>query len=193
MATSDGHDRYERDVDVQPVDVLVAADHQAIVGLLGALEAGLGDQRDELDRVVRELSRHIAAEEQLVYPRSVGEVAGAEDLVALCREDHHALQATLVHLERAERPSARARRRLGDLQAIVREHFREEDEVLLPALRRALGEEAMMELGGAFLRAKEAAPPRPHPDLPRPSNIVVGAIEGLIDRARDLVEGRRKL
>lgn len=188
------HDHGRGGDDRPAVDVLVAGDHQAIVGLLGGLEAGLGDVHQELDRLVRELSMHLAAEEQLVYPRAEAEIVSAESLVELGLEDHRAIEEMLVHLDGADPASSRTRRRLGALQAIVREHFREEEEVLMPALRQALGTSEMVGLGDAFEHAKQVAATRPHPRLPKrpPGNILVGALEGLIDRARDLVEGRRR-
>jgi len=73
----------------------------------------------------------------------------------------------------------------------VRHHVKEEQEDFFPKVRDALGRKALAELGAAMVQAKSSAPTHPHPRAPDvpPSNAVVGAVSGVIDRVGDNVSG----
>lgn len=164
-------------------------DHARIDELLSRLE---GAPRNELkslvDRLVRELSVHIAVEEQLVYPeirRRIGRLE-ADALYAL--EQHHAAKVMLIELQRckdADRLHARARV-LADL---VRRHLEQEEAMLLPELERALSPEEVRKMAAAVSEARPLAPTRPHPRIPDqpPGNVVASLVAKRVDSVRDLM------
>jgi hypothetical protein len=77
------------------------------------------------------------------------------------------------------------------LMAEVRHHVQEEEEEdeLFPAVRGALSQEELNELGERMQRARALVPTRPHPNAPTSpaAKAVTGPPVALVDRIRDAV------
>ncbi len=145
------------------------------------------ERRRLADRIVRELSIHAAIEEQLVYPRLRGRLNGAEGEVLLALEEHHFAKVALTEIENLPEDSERLDPKVRVLADNVRRHVQEEERQLLPALKRLVSADELVELGDALLAAKRLAPTRPHPAAPDepPGNVLTTPAAAVYDRGRD--------
>lgn len=146
-----------------------------------------GERRKVAERIVRELSIHAAIEEQLVYPRLRGRLNGSETEVLLALEEHHFAKVALAEIDALPEESERLEPKVRVLAANVRLHVQEEERQLLPALKRLVSADELVELGDALLAAKRVAPTRPHPTAPDepPGNVLTTPAAAVYDRSRD--------
>ncbi len=164
-------------------------DHSEVERLFGRFERtrGAQERRRLVERIVRELSIHAAVEEQLVYPRLRGRLDGAEGEVLLALEEHHFAKVALAEIDALPEESDRLEPKVRVLAENVRRHVQEEERELLPALKRLLSAQELLELGDALLAAKRLAPTRPHPAAPDepPGNVLTTPAAAVYDRGRD--------
>lgn len=173
---------------------LLIADHRTVERLFQQLElasktSAVENQRDLAQRLVRDLSVHAAAEEQVLYPTVRRSLDDGERLADEGIAEHGELKQLLADLDGAQPHDDRFFPGFRRMMEIVRTHVAEEETTLLPRLREALGQEQLYELADALLNAKRLAPTRPHPHAPTrpPGNIVVGAAASLADSTRDVI------
>jgi hemerythrin superfamily protein len=168
---------------------VLKADHRAIEQLFRRFErARSAAEKERLaDRMVRELSIHAAIEEQYVYPVLRRRLDGQEPRVLVALEEHHAAKLVLSEIEALGPGDERFEPKVLVLAESVRHHVAEEERTLLPAMRRILSQEELRALGGALLRAREAAPTRPHPAAPDepPANLIANVGAAAVDRGRE--------
>jgi hemerythrin superfamily protein len=173
---------------------LIKTDHKTVEGLFQQLEQlGDGDDKQKrriVEKVIKELSVHSAIEEQIVYP-AIRRLQGAEDQVLDALEEHHVVKWTLSELSKMTGKEERFDAKLHVLMESVRSHVEEEEQELLPLLREAMTRTELENLGQALVRAKRAAPTRPHPRSPDtpPGNVIAGVGAAMVDRARDAGRG----
>lgn len=173
---------------------LLIADHRTVEQLFQQLElasktSAVENQRDLAQRLVRDLSVHAAAEEQVLYPALRRSLDDGERLADEGIAEHGELRQLLADLDGAQPHDDRFFPGFRRVMEIVRAHAAEEETTVLPRLREALGQEQLYELAEALSNAKRLAPTRPHPHAPArpPGNIVVGAAASLADRTRDVI------
>jgi hypothetical protein len=137
--------------------------------------------------VVAELSRHLSAEEQYLYPAVRSTVPGGEDLADRELAEDHQLLVTLQQLQRDGGAD-----RVAEVVEAVRRHVAADAEELLPVLVQMVPIEDLIRVGNRFETAEEAAPTRPHPGTPStpPWNKVVDPAVAVVDKLRDAVTGR---
>jgi hemerythrin superfamily protein len=173
---------------------LLMHDHRIVEQLFVDYGAAKNDEqrRGIVEILVRELSKHAALEELTVYPlaRKVlpeGTVDVDEHLA-----EHMAVKKTLLALDKLGQGAADERRLVEELQREIEQHVAEEEGQFLPALRGAIDEEALQELGAQLDAAKKLAPTRPHPNIPDhpPGEAILGAVGAIYDRLRDRLQGR---
>ncbi|MBV8528122.1 MAG: hemerythrin domain-containing protein [Candidatus Dormibacteraeota bacterium] len=70
-------------------------------------------------------------------------------------------------------------------------HIDEEERELFPAIAMVARKSELDDLGRAMQRAKGTAPTRPHPKQPAVNEFTMRA-NGIVDRARDAVAGRKR-
>jgi len=94
-----------------------------------------------------------------------------------------------VEIERLGADDERFEPKVRVLIDNVRRHVQEEERDLLPAMKRALSPEEAQTLGEALVRAKSAAPTRPHPGAPDepPANALANVGAAAYDRSRDAI------
>jgi hemerythrin superfamily protein len=170
---------------------LIRRDHREVEQLFQEFdrarrEEDVGRQRDVVRELVRELSVHAVAEEEFFYPAL--RRAGVEEEALEALEEHHVAKNLLAEID-GMRAGARLFAKMDVLAESVRRHVKEEEQQLLPRLRRSLDARQLRELGASLAQAKRAAPTRPHPAAPDspPWNLIVGAFSAVVDRARDTV------
>jgi hemerythrin superfamily protein len=176
------------------VSVLVD-DHRAVERVFGELQTRQGapqHRRDLTDHVIAELVRHSVAEEQYLYPTVRTSLPDGDALADHELSEHAEAERTMKDLDGLDPTDPRFDELLGKLINEIRNHVQEEESELLPRLQRACAEAELLDLGEKIVRAKQAAPTRPHPSAPDkpPLNKILGPGVGLIDKMRDALSGR---
>ena len=170
-------------------------DHKAVEQLFRRFEkAGdraYSEKRAIVDRIVEELSKHAAVEEQLFYPVARATVPGTDDLALESLEEHHVVKWVLSELETMDPRDERFDAKVTVLIENVRHHVEEEEQDFFPKVRDELGRGALDDLGDAMATAKSMAPTHPHPRSPDtpPGNLLAGPAAGVVDRIGDTVSG----
>ncbi|MCK7624379.1 hemerythrin domain-containing protein [Streptomyces sp. RS10V-4] len=174
----------------------LTADHREVDELFDALmaqPAGAERRRELADRITVELVRHSVAEEQHLYPAVREHVEGGRTLADKELRDHAEVERLLKALESLDATDDRFDQQIATLKTTVQAHVRDEESRLFPLLADACSAAVLDELGDKVRRAKKRAPTRPHPSAPDtpPANKLLAPGAGLVDRARDLLSGRR--
>ena len=167
------------------VDV-VTGEHRRLLKLCDRLVADPADKR-LASALVAELSRHLSAEEQYLYPAVRRTVPGGDELADRELAEDRQLLISLQQLQRE-----RSAERVAEVAAAVRRHVDADAEELLPVLVQMVPIEDLIRVGNRFETAEEAAPTRPHPGTPStpPWNKVVDPAVAVVDKLRDAVTGR---
>lgn len=173
---------------------LLEHDHRMVEQLFRDYGAAATDaqRRGVVEITIRELSKHAALEELAVYPFVRRAVPGADADVDQRLEHHMAIKQMLIALDRLDVGAPEEAALVADLEAEVRVHVAEDEDDLLPALRAAVDQDALDELGSALDDAKQIAPTRPHPMAPDspPALALAAPFVAIYDRMRDRVAGR---
>ncbi|GIF26241.1 hypothetical protein BJ973_003513 [Actinoplanes tereljensis] len=165
------------------VDVL-NEQHRDLLALSARMEEEPDDKR-LTSVLIAELSRHLSAEEQYLYPAIKQAVPGGEDLAARELAEDHTLLVLLKRLDRGE-PAA------AEVAEAVRRHVAADAEELLPVLMQMVPVEDLIRVGNRVETAAEAAPTRPHPATPSapPWNKIVDPAVAVVDKLRDVATRR---
>jgi len=173
------------------VDLLMR-DHRLVEQLFLQLDAAMAagddaDQRELADRIVTELSKHAAVEEEeVLYPaaRRVDDTAG---LVDRSVAEHEELEALLAGLDGTDPDDPEFAEGFGRARDLVTTHVAEEESELLPALRRSLSYEDLVTLRDRLVDARAGAPDRPR--RATRVTVVAEAAGSLIAKAKDAIRG----
>lgn len=173
---------------------LLKHDHRMVEQLFRDYAAAKSDEqrRGVVEIMIRELSKHAALEELTVYPFAKSLLPdGAVDVDEHLSE-HMAVKKTLAALDKLSAGDASEKQLVGELEHEVIQHVEEEESRFMPALRAAVDDDALTELGEQLDAAKRLAPTRPHPNIPDepPAEAVLGAVGAIYDRLRDRLQGR---
>jgi hemerythrin superfamily protein len=180
--------------DVDVVDLLLTQ-HARIEEqflLVAAAKPGPTKQ-DAFDDLVRLLSIHETAEEELIHPLSRGLVPGGgqeiDDRLAEERQANEILASLVKDGADAEGFDAA----LLLLRDAVLQHARHEERYEFPHLRAKVPAAQLRALAGAVRAAEALAPTRPHPGTESAkANLVAGPVLAIADRARDLIREATK-
>ena len=136
-------------------------------------------------KIIEELSRHAAVEEQVFYPLVQRALPSTEDALLKSLEAHHAAKSILAEIDRLAAGHDRYVPKLLVLADAVRAHVAEEEQDLFPKVRDALTRKQLADIGEVMAQAKRAAPTKPHPHAPDtpPANFLNLAV-GILDQAR---------
>lgn len=182
---------------------LLLKDHRAVRQLFRRFDGARNkaSKKSVAERLISELSKHAAVEEQLLYPVVRQTVDDSDALVLRCLEEHHVAKLTLEELSNLDPEHERYAPKVEVLSEVVLHHLDQEEAEIFPQLRKALGKKPLADLGSVMARARRAAPSRPHPRAPDapPANLVAGPAAGMVDRGLDFIrslsspDGRREL
>jgi len=174
---------------------LLKDDHKDLERLFKEFEDA-GDRayvtkRRVVDRIIEELSRHAAIEEQLFYPNVRARVAGTDGQVLESIEEHHVVKWLLSDLDAMQPENERFDAKTTVLIENVRHHIEEEEGEMFPKVRDELGRKELQKLGEQMAAARHLAPTHPHPRSPDapPANLIVGLAAAMVDRVGDTVSG----
>jgi acetyl esterase len=182
-------------VAVHPDDLarVIADDHAKVNAIIGHLERATGDRRALVDVLIHDLTLHIGAEEIVLYP-GLRELDGGALTVDQSLDDHQVMKDALAVLSRGNPGGNQFEKSLTILIGAIRAHAPDEDDHVLAAVRAALGDERMIQLGRDFIGTKRSLPTRPHPHAPAtpPGNLIGGSFAAMFDNLRDRLSGRSK-
>jgi hemerythrin-like domain-containing protein len=183
----------ETPVQQDVVDILTT-DHHEVIDLLQQIKISTDaeERRDLADTAISELVRHSVAEEMYVYPAMKKYLPDGEQAVDHDVEEHKELEKTMKKLESVDAQSSDFTQLLADLENILRDHVRDEENEQFPQLRAQVPQEELIEIGEKVENAKKLAPTRPHPMTPNNEvfHKLVGPGVGFVDRLRDKLTGR---
>ena len=174
---------------------LLKNDHKTVEDLFRrfeqAGERAYVEKRRLVDRIIEELSRHAAIEEQLFYPTTRATVPDTQDIALESIEEHHIVKWELQELEDMDPHDERFDAKVAVLIENVRHHVEEEESEYFPKVRDELGRNDLQELGDRMEEVRKVAPTHPHPRLPQtpPFNVVAGLVAGAADMVGDTVRG----
>jgi hemerythrin superfamily protein len=173
---------------------LLTHDHRMVEQLFRDYRAAASDRqrRGVVEILVRELSKHAALEELLVYPLAKRALPDGDSLVGRHLSEHMQAKKDLLALDRLGAGDGETERLMTDLEKAILEHVREEESELLPKLAQAVDQEDLDELGRVLDAAKPAAPTRPHPHAPDqpPALTLAAPLAAAYDRLRDRIQRR---
>ncbi|HEV7823656.1 MAG TPA: hemerythrin domain-containing protein [Mycobacteriales bacterium] len=132
---------------------LIQEDHRLLEGLFGKLQAGEGDRRALVGEVVARLTAHARAEEREVYPAITRADPEEEPEVEHAYDEHKEAEHLLVKVRNLV-GSDHFEQALAEFVEAVRHHVEEEEDEVLPALRDAVDEATLEELGAAFAKTR---------------------------------------
>jgi hemerythrin superfamily protein len=174
----------------------LTTDHREVDELFAQIEIQpVGDhrRRELADEMTAALVRHSVAEEQYLYPAVRERVEDGDAVADKELEDHAKVEQMLKDLEGLDADDDEFNDLVAKLKLQVAAHVRHEEERLFPLLAASCTPAMLEELGDEVRQAKKTAPPRPHPSAPDapPANKILAPGAGLVDRARDLLTGRK--
>lgn len=183
---------------------VLTTDHDEVKGMLSRLESmpsastgataeQLTERKELVQQLVIELSKHEAAEEMHLWPTVRDALPNGSVLADRALAQEQDGKEALAKLEKMSPDNLDFEGLLTSTRQDLLEHIRTEEEVFA-ALRGAVSEAQLDELGGKIEAAKKMAPTRPHPHAPNSATGVklAGAMAAPMDKARDAVTGRGK-
>lgn len=175
-------------------------DHESVLGMLESLERGRGGGETEIanrDHLVTSLimaeSQHEVIEEQFFWPAVRSKVVQGDELADRAIEQEDAAKRLLQQLDDSDIGSVEYEQALTRFIPAARAHIQFEQDQVWPRFAEAVSPAESETLAKKMAEAKQVAPTRPHPDTPsRPAVLKsAGLATALLDKARDLVTGRR--
>jgi hemerythrin superfamily protein len=173
----------------------ILTDHREIDEVFKEIESNAtpSKRRDLVEHVIAELVRHSVGEEEYLYPLARRVLPSGDELANRMLKEHTDVEWIMKRLEGSHTGDAQFEELITKLIADARRHFQDEEQDVLPGLRAACSETDLRHLGEKFEHSKRSAPTRPHPSAPNraPFNKILAPGEGLIDRLRDALTGRK--
>ncbi len=151
-----------------------------------------GQRRGVVEITIRELSKHAALEELMVYPLAKKVLPDGEQEIDKHLAEHMTVKKLLLRLDKLGEGDEQTGELMDELRRNVEEHVAEEEGDLLPRLREHVDEQALTELGAELDNAKKTAPTRPHPAAPTepPALTLAAPVAAIYDRMRDRIQRR---
>jgi hemerythrin superfamily protein len=184
----------DHSTDSDVLDVLTT-DHAEFGELLELITTTVDPEhrRELADQLIGELVRHSVAEEMYVYPAMRDHLPDGDEAVEHDTQEHKQLETLMKRLESADSQEPEFMEVIGEIQVVLDDHVRDEEDEQFPKLRTHIPAETLVELKGKVETAKKIAPTRPHPAAPNAElfHKLVGPGVGLVDRLRDKLTGRQ--
>lgn len=167
-------------------------DHVELDRLLRQLDgADASAQGPVLLRIHRLVFPHAFAEEAVLWPVMRRVLPDGHELTLEVEREHQEVNELVTALEAMEVEDPARAPLLARFVEVLREDVRDEEDVLLPRLQRALDRRRLRGLGLVWEVVRRTAPTRAHPVVARrpPGNVVAAVPLSVLDRVRDVVDG----
>lgn len=160
---------------------LLAADHHRVTDLLVVSGVGPG--------LISEVTTHLVAESQLLYPALRHHLPDADVTVDGLLETDHRIEELLAAVEHAVDHGRTDSAVAAELEDLWGEHVRQQ-EALFSELRKVAERDELRRLGDALGPAIMKAPTHPHPHLPREGalEVISDAVASSVDHIRDALK-----
>jgi hemerythrin superfamily protein len=170
------------------VITLLHRQHANIRTLFAEVEAAVGDERkDAWHRLVRLLSIHETAEEEIVHP-AIKRVSGGEPIVDARVAEERRAKELLSTMDDIGPEAEGFDTLLVQLRDDVLAHADHEEQAEFPLLRKVYDQERLERMAKAVEAAEAIAPTRPHPGVESPvANLALGPLVAVVDKARDAI------
>jgi hemerythrin superfamily protein len=173
---------------------LLMHDHRMVEQLFRDYDAAASpaQRRAVVEVLIRELSKHAALEELMVYPLARKLLPDGQQEIDDHLAEHMTVKKLLLQLDKLGAGDSQTDSLMDQLHAGVADHIEEEEGHLLPRLRELVDAQALAELGEALDKGKHTAPTRPHPLAPTepPALTLAAPVAAIYDRLRDRIQGR---
>lgn len=176
------------------------ADHEGVLGMIESLERGRGNSDAELQSrnhlatsLVMAASQHEAVEEQLFWPAVRKVLPDGDELADRAIGQEDAAKRLLQQIEDSEAGAPEFEQALTEFIGAMREHIEFEQSQVWPRFEQAEPPQDSEDLGREMAAAKKLAPTRPHPAAPSSAGAqkMAGPVAAAVDKARDVVSGRK--
>ncbi|HEX7302347.1 hemerythrin domain-containing protein, partial [Lentzea sp.] len=156
--------------------------------LFTEVETATGDERkDAWHRLVRLLSIHETAQEEIVHP-AVKRVNGGEPIVDARVAEEHRAKELLSTMDGIGPDAEGFDTLLVQLRDDVLAHAEHEEQTEFPLLREVHDQDRLERMAKAVEAAEAIAPTRPHPGVNGPiANLALGPVVAVVDKARDAI------
>ncbi|GAB2583014.1 hypothetical protein GCM10027168_14630 [Streptomyces capparidis] len=134
---------------------LITSDHREVERLFEQMQSRKDDRATLAEEVAHMLIAHSRAEEEQVYPVIAREAPDEEDQVQHGEEEHQQAERLARTLKDTDPGSEEFDRVLEQLVEAVTHHVETEENEVLPALREAVDDKRLNELGDAFWRKRQ--------------------------------------
>ncbi|WAL63937.1 hemerythrin domain-containing protein [Amycolatopsis cynarae] len=170
------------------VVALLRQQHQEIRRLFGELETATGTERTESFRnLVRLLSVHETAEEELVHPE-VRKLPGGDKVVEARLGEERRAKELLATLDDMGPEAEGFDTLLRELREDVLAHAAHEERQEFPMLHKGVDEKRRIAMADTVRAAEAIAPTHPHPGVEgAAANVVLGTPVAIMDRVRDAI------
>lgn len=170
------------------VITLLHRQHENIRTLFAEVEAAVGDERkDAWHRLVRLLSIHETAEEEIVHP-AIKRVNGGEPIVDARVAEERRAKELLSTMDDMGPDAEGFDTLLTQLREDVLAHADHEEEAEFPLLRKVHDQDRLERMARAVEAAEAIAPTHPHPGIEGPvANLALGPLVAVVDKARDAI------
>ncbi|HUQ56589.1 hemerythrin domain-containing protein [Lentzea sp.] len=170
------------------VITLLHRQHEQIRTLFTEVETASGDERkDAWRRLVRLLSIHETAEEEIVHP-AVKRADGGEPIVDARVAEERRAKELLSTMDSIGPDAEGFDTLLVQLRDDVLAHADHEEQAEFPLLRELYDQERLERMAKAVEAAEAIAPTRPHPGVESPiANLALGPVVAVVDKARDAI------
>jgi len=175
------------------VITLLTNDHRTVEALLERYRSATNEaKRPLLDEITRELTKHMDAEESVLYPLLRTSIPRGEELMAEAVEEHKKAKGLLAELQSTEAGSFDMDSRVATLRGAIQHHVREEEGTIFPEMQKSLEDALLEELGDQIDDAKGAAPETPPGSAEKdsPGVSVGGFVTAATDRLKNTVTGK---
>jgi hemerythrin superfamily protein len=178
-----------------PTDVVqfLVGQHEQIKGLFSeTLNATGKDRKEPFIKLRRLLAVHETAEEEIVHPRAKRKLSNGADVVAARLEEEHEAKKVLTQLEKLDVSSQKFISELTKFRDAVVKHAEQEEKQEFAKLQKELSSDELAKMGRAAKLAQAIAPTRPHAGVEsQVANLMAGPFAAMLDRARDVITGKR--
>ena len=177
--------------DVSDPAKLLVVEHQKVEKLFAQIEEASSPNRKVglVAQLDAELSAHMAAEEQLVYPFVRAEVDDGDELIDRAEQEHAEAREALAAVVGADVAGPQFPKALKTLKKLVMAHVKQEEKRILPTMAQDVDGARLGELRGSLEELKFTATPKPvDAGTPRTSSAASSNGDYVVERHAD---GRR--
>ena len=134
---------------------MLEQDHDRVKELMGHIEEGADDEREQLFAVlVDELRIHETIEEEVLYP-TLKEHPRTEEITLEGFEEHHVVDVVIGELDNVAYDDERWGAKFTVMKENLEHHIGEEEDEMFPQAREVLDEDELEDLGARMETRKQ--------------------------------------